>query len=587
MFRFLVRSPYVTFLMLIFSGTFAFSQTQNSAGTPSVEKKVLFSTVEGVKENSAALSGEKGIPSVERSEVALTDVILPSNYVTLKDSYKGLGEKKLILIQDAHCNPEAQLNIFKTIRHCVDQYNVDLLCIEGSVGEIPLTSFRNDPDKERMLAILFFFLTKGRVTGGELACVYSEREITLFGIEEEDMYNKNFEAFKKTMPLRSQFYSGIEQLETSFSSVRDKVYGTNRPLKNFHKRVQEYEDREIKFGDYGLYLVDMLGRLNINKAQYPNLVLFGKVSYYENKIDFKAVDAERNSCTEALVSVCNDKYLTQIDIKSKYYVDREITTGSFYTFLVGLARNHDINLSAYPNLLAYQIYMSAFESINQDLVLKEMLLSEVKIAQTLCKNAEQRQLDQAERALRKLKSFYKLEMSQHDLDFFNDNRDSFSVVRMVSFLRITAANYGVDIDLNPNILKLDTYYPDLLEFYRYARLRDPILVDKTLEKMDEIGVNVAIQVTGGFHTEGITRILRERKISYVTCAPRIEKESDPELYIEVLLGRTSFLDYTQEFEDFYADLRSFKTEKTPKEDETDIDILEELYQSKQDTLEEA
>lgn len=66
------------------------------------------------------------------------------------------------------------------------------------------------------------------------------------------------------------------------------------------------------------------------------------------------------------------------------------------------------------------------------------------------------------------------------------------------------------------------------EFYRVAKQRDAAMVNNFLKYVEISGLrtqdsrpSTAFLVTGGFHTEGITRILRERRISYWVIAPRL------------------------------------------------------------------
>lgn len=536
----------------------------------------IFRRVSNVKENSQQLPQINRIEVIEKRPIALVDFKLPSNSVMIKDTYKGLGKKTVVLIQDAHCNAEAQINISKAVEYCARNYGVRLLCVEGSVGIIDVSAFRHHPEPDLVRDCIAFFMKKGRITGCELYAIQAPYEMTLFGIENQELYDLNLNAFKNTMPLRSQFYSGISSLEEAFKKLAPKVYAGNRELKTFHEKIKKYEQEEIDFSTHGEYLVEKLKRHNVNLKMYQNLVLFSKVSYYEKRIDFELVSQERSKLTESLLKTISRRYADEMKVKSDYYVNGKMTTGEFYTYLINLARRHKIAVESYSNLLSYQIYMSAFEKLNHDEVLNEMLLAEDVLGQKMSKNEDQAQLDSYERALRKLKSFYKLEMSQHDLDFYNNNKKDFSAAGMFSFIGILARRYDIPVDLSSDIVNLDNHYTILNEFYRYARERDVVLTDNTLDKMDDMGIDIAVQTTGGFHTDGITRILRERKISFITCAPRITKESDPDIYLDVLLNRTSYFEYVKEFSDFREKREQERQDKKDEEKGLDsADLVDE------------
>ncbi|GAI55769.1 unnamed protein product, partial [marine sediment metagenome] len=57
------------------------------------------------------------------------------------------------------------------------------------------------------------------------------------------------------------------------------------------------------------------------------------------------------------------------------------------------------------------------------------------------------------------------------------------------------------------------------EFYNVALKRNEALVDNTISRMEKIGSRVAVLIAGGFHTPGITKLLRDRNISYVVVTP--------------------------------------------------------------------
>jgi hypothetical protein len=60
-----------------------------------------------------------------------------------------------------------------------------------------------------------------------------------------------------------------------------------------------------------------------------------------------------------------------------------------------------------------------------------------------------------------------------------------------------------------------------------------------VSKMDESGENLAVLITGGFHTPGVTRMLKGKGYSYVVAAPVITQNSDSSVYFSVLRGEKS------------------------------------------------
>ena len=81
---------------------------------------------------------EKGVGSFEyRCPLSIGEV---------KDSFQGENGKTIIHIQDAHCNYSAQQYIYEIISHFSNEYNIELLCLEGGSGAYDLSVFTDIED---------------------------------------------------------------------------------------------------------------------------------------------------------------------------------------------------------------------------------------------------------------------------------------------------------------------------------------------------------------------------------------------------------------------------------------------------------
>ncbi|MCJ7646456.1 hypothetical protein MUO65_06110, partial [bacterium] len=60
----------------------------------------------------------------------------------------------------------------------------------------------------------------------------------------------------------------------------------------------------------------------------------------------------------------------------------------------------------------------------------------------------------------------------------------------------------------------------------------------TISRMEKEGVKVAVLIAGGFHTPGITELLRERNISYVVVTPHLGENDSSDLQISPRKERT-------------------------------------------------
>jgi len=97
-------------------------------------------------------------------------------------------------------------------------------------------------------------------------------------------------------------------------------------------------------------------------------------------------------------------------------------------------------------------------------------------------------------------------------------------------------------EMNPSLLisAVDT----ARTFYDIALKRDDRLVKNLLDGMNAIGKDKAILVSGGFHTDGIKKMLREKGISYVVILPKVSPAYSETKYASLMLDEnTPYLDF--------------------------------------------
>ena len=87
----------------------------------------------------------------------------------------------------------------------------------------------------------------------------------------------------------------------------------------------------------------------------------------------------------------------------------------------------------------------------------------------------------------------------------------FEMSKFLSFIGTYAPRHNVRYNLPSGIMELDGFFADFIDYYNHAKDRDYIMNANTLARMEELGVDIAIQVCGGFHTDGMMRELKREK----------------------------------------------------------------------------
>lgn len=500
-----------------------------------------------------AVSMEAGKPAASAAVVKIPliqvnpyDVVIPEEAGQIKEVYKAPQHEKVIVhVQDAHCNYEAQTNIAKIVEHLVKNYSVSLLAVEGSTGLIDTTPFRSMPNPESKKEVATYYMKKGRLTGPEFLSITGPHLFTIWGIENQDMYLNNYDAFLKAMKFQEEMKKYCKELRLVIDTLKARMYPPD--LKEFDQKLTSYADKFESFDEYSTLLEKMVKLQKIplteerekkTKApKYKNFLLQRKAKYLEKKINFDQVDAERMALVDALGKVLDKDELSNLLVKSLSFRLAKITSEDYYDYLIGLVEKMKFNLKDYPNLVNYIEYSKAFHGIDSFELLLECEQLEEAVKETMYKNNDQRELNRLSRHLRILTQLFELSLSKEDVQYYNDHTKEFTLKTFTSFIDKHAPKYKIPVQLSSGIESIDANRAVLDDFYKYAMIRDGILVENTLKKMQEDNQNSVVMITGGFHTHGLTKNLKEKGISYIVISPRITREDQENPYVEVMTSQ--------------------------------------------------
>ena len=79
-------------------------------------------------------------------------------------------------------------------------------------------------------------------------------------------------------------------------------------------------------------------------------------------------------------------------------------------------------------------------------------------------------------------------------------------------------------------------FNNAFRFYELAEKRNEVLADRALDVMHHQKLKQMVLITGGFHTKGITAILKKRKISYFVIQPALDTLAEDPVYRNAVGG---------------------------------------------------
>src|SRR3989338_6593490 len=210
---------------------------------------VCFVTVSVAGANPSA--PVSGIPSKHLTP-SIEALQFPDEVARVEERFNGNGNDLVVLVQDAHCNFNAQTNIQKVIGALQETYGLKLIALEGGAGELDLLPLRMFPDASVKERVLKQYALRGEISGPEMAAVLNPADSVYFAIEDRAIYDENRGVFLEVEKNRKSGQEALDALRLSLNRIREKVWSTE--LKEIDEHFQRHDSGGNHLADYIQYL---------------------------------------------------------------------------------------------------------------------------------------------------------------------------------------------------------------------------------------------------------------------------------------------------------------------------------------------
>lgn len=445
-------------------------------------------------------------------------------YGTLLDAYvsKTPDAPLIIHIQDAHGIEEAQRNMAAMIQDLSEKQGVSLVGLEAAQGAFELAPFRNWPDASVRRDVAESFLKEDRIGGPEFAGITALKPLTLWGIEDTDLYLANVQALKDANTLKPELTTFLTDINKAVSSLKDTFY--SQELKDFDRHFQAYQDQKEGLGSYVRYLTRVKGKVSIDR--YPNLHLLVKALASEDSLDFKRVERERLELVERLTLRLPKQKLDLLVQRSLQYRAGQLVCGEYQRFLKWLCRDNNVPLDDLPQLSQYIEYVLLAERIDRNKFLEELAGAEREAQGRMVSTTAQKQLVSVARRLALLGKLSAQAMTPDDWSVYEKERED--------ILKIAATVHSLSARGRPlGRVSLAALLKPSEAFCRIAVRRNASFVENLSAQMKAQKTSAAVLVAGGFHSSGLARLFRQKDISYMVVTPKITEVPQGNNYLDV------------------------------------------------------
>jgi len=482
--------------------------------------------------------------SSEKPAADTLAVTLPSALGTVEEILPGQGPV-LFHIQEAHGDRYSQKKIAKILAYLEKQYGVLDLFLEGNAAELHPEFVRFFPEKpEWTREAADQLLKSGHLSGPERYLALSAKA-KAYPIEQKKVYEENLRAFKEVLEAREKSQVFLNSLDLQIKRLAAPYLSAD--LKRWAARLEDYQGKRIPFESW---LAELKKRAFENldirldephaQADWPMLVRLLALQRMEKEINPELWAAERAAFMEAISRFVpadlSRRAADQLQEPTRRTRLPAPETGLFFEGLAS-ALPADFDYARYPQVMLLMGRLILQSELNAQELAFEMETLQSLITARLADSPEEKEIMRLLESYRLLEKLFALEWTGEEYGRVEKDSASGGLKPSNLIQQFIALNQEQRVrDLEAADLDaVDALYDKALMFYRLARQRDGILLERLQNTMAEKGIKKAAVITGGFHAQPFRRHFAEKNQNYVLITPAMSARGSREAYVDSIL----------------------------------------------------
>ena len=481
-------------------------------------------------------------------DLTVSDVIISAEHGYVLETHPpaasptGSPAPIIVYIQEAHVDVDGQHNLMHIIEQLVQEHHLKLVLVEGGEGDVSLAYLRRYTPPEVRKEVAEEYLTMGLISGEEYLDIASDYPLTLWGVEEQGLYDRHVQAYLEVEALQPT-------LTPVLASVRDAVEALQAKaslpaLAELDTKRRAFESEQMELAAYAAWLYETAQQM-VPTVEAPQLAQFITLQALEQRLKIDEVQRQQQAMVQVLQPrLSADRLLRLRDDAAKAKAGT-LPAERFYANLAEDAASVSLSLDPWPDLATYVHYLTARTHLRVEALGEELDHVAEQLREHLIADSPYRHVYAIADELALIEQMVALKLSPRDYARLVGMMPEQAVGGWANRLNAFFTKEGLPTRTFPGLERVQAALPIFTQFYEVAHLRDEALVQRTMAKLKETGEPLAVLITGGFHAPEIARRLQGEGVGLVAVAPKVGQGTDDALYRAVLKyksGHGSFED---------------------------------------------
>ncbi len=174
------------------------------------------------------------------------------------------SENFVVLVEDAHSIPNAQVQIKGLIEYLTQKYGIRLVVTEGAFGRLDSTFLKSFPDQKKLNQVLDEYAKVGELTGVNHAAILDQTNTRFLGIEDHTLYEEGIRLYLEVLAQKEKLLKFLDVKKEKLKIKKQKTYS---------EKLFRFDCAAQSFDDHKLPLIDFLQFLASIKPPKPESVL--------------------------------------------------------------------------------------------------------------------------------------------------------------------------------------------------------------------------------------------------------------------------------------------------------------------------